>query len=71
MDKFIKINKKNELENTGECSLNEEESLLRDLLFERIMPKPWIWISTKITFYNMIRCRLNETDVNKNVMIFL
>jgi len=40
MDKFIKINKKNELENTGECSLNEEESLLRDLLFERIMPKP-------------------------------
>jgi len=30
MDKFIKI--KNELENTGKCSLNVEEGLLRDLL---------------------------------------
>jgi len=32
MDKFIKINKKCELENTGNCSLNKEECLLRDLV---------------------------------------
>ena len=32
--KFIKINKKSELENTGKCSLNEEEGFLRDLLIE-------------------------------------
>ena len=26
MNKFIKIDKKNELENTGECSLNERDN---------------------------------------------
>jgi len=36
MDKFIKTNKKSELENTGKSSLIKEKDLLRELLVENL-----------------------------------